>query len=401
MKKKTRVLYIETSTEGTIGGSHHSLYQLVCAVQNYGIEPIVVFYEENDLIPTFRDAGCIVHILNKPERKSMLKAAGPIKPIFRVIESFFFFSYLSTALALKNYLWLKKHKIDLVHLNNNPFSMDWLIASKLHRAPCIAHQRGIRTQLDRSEIVMARCMDRVVCISEYVWNSLKLSGCKTKNFTLIHNGVDISSFSPRPKNYKLLQALAIDSGNVVIGMIGNIKEWKGQHVLVEALGKLVASYPNITVLFVGKFDRHSENYKARILKLSETSGLTENLIFTGYTPNIKEHITLMDIVVHASIQPEPFGRVIIEAMSMGKPVVASNDGGVREIIQHEQSGLLFEPGNSGELAECISRALGRSDLMSSLSSNGRAHVSEHFSIENNARKTVAVYNQLLKTYAAS
>jgi len=388
-----RILYLETSTEGTIGGSHHSLYQLVKGVTKYGVIPVVAFYEENSLTDRFKDLGCEVHIRPYPRRFNLFKTRK-----FRVLKflnSLVYLTYLSTIWSVRNAFWIKRNNIALVHLNNNPFSLDWVFASKLCRIPCIAHQRGIRTHLDKSEIFLAKLADSVICISDYVWKSLEKSGCSTDNFSLIHNGLDLSDFNN--VNFKMKPPMNVEVAEncFIIGMVGNIKEWKGQHVLIDALPRIVEKNPNVIALFVGSFDKSNDSYRNRIMDRVEELNLSEKTVFTGYTPNIKEYLHSMDIVVHASTEPEPFGRVIIEAMAMEKPVLVSNAGGAKEIVEHNDSGMLFEPGNSEMLANFVLECMNDPSKMSKLSQRALEQVSERFNINLNLERTYEVYKMAL------
>jgi len=389
MKNSKRVLYLETSTENTIGGSHHSLYQLTKRVVDFDIVPVVVFYEENKLVDQFVEIGCEVHVFRYPKRFNFFKASKV--RLFKYINSMVYFLYLTLFCAIKNSLWIKRNNIELIHLNNNPFSMDWVFASKICRIPCVAHQRGIRTSLDRSEIYLANSVDRVICISNYVWRSLQNCGCSAENFSLVHNGIDIENFKAPSSKLSVKSNLNIKENSFVVGMVGNIKEWKGQHVLIEALPQLLTHIPNLVVIFVGEFDRHNDSYRARLIKRMEQLNLSELVIFTGYTPNVKLFMSAMDIVVHASTEPEPFGRVIIEAMAMQKLIIASNGGGAKEIVDHLETGVLFEPGDAKSLASFIIEYACNPEAALTLSVNARNKVVDSFNIEVNVEKTIEIY----------
>ena len=146
--------------------------------------------------------------------------------------------------------------------------------------------------------------------------------------------------------------LSDENDKIIIGCIGRIEIWKGQQVLVEAASTIIKTIPEVKFLFVGTGDNEEE------LKIDvRNKGLEKYCIFTGHITNVKDYIEKCTIIVHTSIEPEPFGMVIIEAMALEKPVIATNIGGPIEIIDNEKDGFLIPPQNPSILAEYILKLL--------------------------------------------
>ena len=396
--KKARILYLEMSTAGTIGGSHHSLYFLIRELDQNRYEPIIGFYESNELESDFRELGARVEILSGPARfRGLAPFRGPLNvlnSLRRAFNSIGNFSVTVIATAMQRARWLRENRIDLVHFNNNPFSGDWILACRLLGIPCVAHLRGIRTRLDRLPIYLASRVDHVFCISQAVFDSLTGCGCKAANFSVLHNGIDPGKVQPDTPANVLRQELDVLDDTLLIGMVGNIKRWKGQKVLVEALPAVIKENPDIVCVFVGMVDDKGKPYYEEIKAFIADNNLERHAIFAGYSRNVANYLNAFELVVHASTNPEPFGRVIIEAMALEKPVIASRGGGVPEIVD-ESCGRMFTPGSSEELSMVINELLTDPQELISLGVAGRKRVDTHFNISTNARRTMEVYDRLL------
>ena len=145
--------------------------------------------------------------------------------------------------------------------------------------------------------------------------------------------------------------LGLDEGPV-IGLFGRLAAWKGQHILVRALTQL----PDAQALLVGDALFGEQAYRSDLEAEIERSGLASRVHLAGFRSDIPALMQLCDVVVHTSTAPEPFGRVIVEAMLARRPVIASDAGGAAEIIEHGRSGLLIRPGVPQVLAEAIAAA---------------------------------------------
>jgi len=389
---------VESSSSDIIGGSHYSLYYLVNALDKSIFEPVVGFYENNPMIEKFESIGAHVVVLQGSKSyqllsklPSSLRFFNPVRSLLNSMVNFF---ATACAPALVRLAWLKRNNIQIVHLNNNPFSSDWVIACKILRIPCVSHLRGLRERLGWFQKVIIKNVDAVFCISNAVYNSLVACGCGTRNLKVVHNGVDPDQLKPERSPEEVRHKLGISTSVPVIGMIGNIKRWKGQMVLVKAIAELRKSFPDVICLIVG--DIADEGYFEELQREIRANGLEIHVPFAGYSKVVADYINIMDIVVHASIDPEPFGRVIIEAMAMGKPVIGARAGGVPEIIEEPQCGYTFLPGDSKELSKKIKKLMANPVLAADMGKSGRERVDKLFHVTINASKTCAVYKELLK-----
>jgi len=147
-------------------------------------------------------------------------------------------------------------------------------------------------------------------------------------------------------------ALGLPPGGTLIGIVGRLQRWKGMHVLIDALPAVRARHPDVRVVIVGGTHEPEPNYPAELRSQAERLGLEGAVTFAGFQTDVPRWMQAMDIVVHASDR-EPFGIVVIEAMALGKPVVAGAAGGPTEVITPGVDGLLAPFGDAGALAQAL------------------------------------------------
>ena len=225
----------------------------------------------------------------------------------------------------------------------------------------------------------------IVCNSDSVQENLKLQipGQWKTRLTTVHNAVDAHHFTPQSKNYA--------NDTVVISMVGMLTPWKGQDIFIEAIIELLNANANLKIhcQIVGDetYQTFGESgFKKRLIERVFNSGLKDKIIFLGLIKEIEKIYQQSDIVVHCSIRPEPFGRVIIEAMASECAVVAAAAGGVTEIITDQVDGLLVQPGVVSDLRLAIEKLCTDSSLRMKLSKAGRKTVEKKFSSTSFAEK---------------
>lgn len=397
----TRILYCESNKDGTIGGSYHSLLQLVQRLDKNRYKPIVVFYTPNRLIPAFEAAGADVHIApsTAPLRFSQAQN-GWLRKCLVPLQRAARFSQLAFE-GIRRARFLRRERIDLVHLNNSVhLGHDWMLAARLLRIPCMTHQRGIldETRLrgglaERLTRYHARHLDAVISISDAVSESLRGRGIQCRHIVTIHNGIDPDGFSARASTDSLRRAHDIPAEAPIIGVIGNVKGWKGQETAVRATALLKRHHPEIRCLLVG--DIPDKAYGERLQHLRRELDITCNVVFTGFKDEVADYVSLLDVMLHTSVTPEPFGRVLLEGMLLQRPVIATAIGGPLEIIEHGKHGFLVPPNDPEALARTAQELLASPELRRRIGQTARAHVLERFTIDHNLRKTEAIYQRLL------
>jgi len=269
-----------------------------------------------------------------------------------------------------------------------------MIAALLVRVPCITHQRGFKSRYSLSASVLSRSLTAIVCISKAVRESLLSGGMNHAGLEMIYNGLDPSMMVPETDRETIRSHHGIGQADQVIGIVGNLKQKKGQEVVLRAMALLAKELPNLRCLLVGAAATRNERYERHLRDMVISLGLEQQVIFTGYQKYVPDYVNVMDVLVHASIIPEPFGRVVLEGMALRKPVVASRAGGVPEIITDGESGVLYTPGDHAQLAVEIMKLLKNADQAAALGEAGYKRLVEEFGIEKHVSRIQRLYETI-------
>ncbi len=273
---------------------------------------------------------------------------------------------------------------------------------------------GARPLMSRLMRAHARRCDIAIANSNSVARDLAaVCGARLRIRTL-YNAVDLERFTPCGPKLDLDTLCALPPAppaTVRVGLVATMARWKGHEVFLRALSMLVGraavpamsaaapviplpAVPSVRGYIIGGpiyTTRASQYTIAELRAVAAKIGLNGNIGFTGYVKDAPAAIRALDIVVHASTQPEPFGLAVAEAMACGKPVVASNAGGVGEIIRENESALGHKPGDAQALARTIERLAGQPDLCRRLGTQARREALARFDQDRLAREAVAIY----------
>ncbi len=293
-------------------------------------------------------------------------------------HSFFLFSFLK---ALQ---FIKKHKIDLIHAHLAHYpGFSAVLAGLLTKKPVIITTQG-GDLLDYAETGQYASLLRPILIytlshanlvhavSRYTMRMAKTLGAK--KMILIPNGVDIEQFHPRASNLDLKKKLGIKGEKIVLS-VSRLTPKNGLSFLIRAAALINKKIPNVKFIIVG-----SGSEEKNLKKLTSQFKIDKNIIFTGYVPHeqIPEFMSIADVFLRPSVA-EGFGIVFIEAMAAGIPVIATRVGGIIDIIQAGENGVLVEPKNSSQIADAIVKLLKNASLASELSRVGRKYVEQTYS----------------------
>jgi glycosyltransferase involved in cell wall biosynthesis len=306
---------------------------------------------------------------------------------------------------VKKARFLRGHAIDLVHLNNAANrGYDWIAACRTAGVKCITHNRG-DVRLSLSDRFFVRRFDAIVSIAEFLRDDLRRQGVGGERSVVINDGIDPGDVMSRVcrSPVEVRRGLGISPDDPLIGIVGNIREWKGQDVVVRALHLLASSIPGLRCLVIGGVSETRSadlDYKHSIEAFIAGHGLEERVLFLGYRDDVPDLVNSLDILVHASVSPEPFGRVILEGMVLGRPVVATNIGGPREIIEDGISGLLVPPDDPPALASAIGWLLSDGALRERVAGGGVQRAAERFHISRYMERVHELYERLTRCRTA-
>lgn len=286
-----------------------------------------------------------------------------------------------------------KEKIDLIHVNNGMNNFAPILAAVLMRREFLVHFHG----LESPGFVHRKFIKRVpgfVALSDYMKKCLVANGIPEERLDVIPNPV-----RPRPVPdgavARLRAQYGIGSDDQVVGIVGRIVRWKGHLEFLQAAEAVMREIPGVKLLVVGDYSDGEKAYQDRITRMVEAGDFRDRIIFTGYVKNVGEHYGLMDVCVHASIEPEPFGLVITEAMAYGVPVVASDRGAPGEIISDGETGYLVDPEATDVFAARIIDLLSDEDKRRRMGVQAKEHVLKHYPLDVYADKMEQVYRDIL------
>ena len=396
------VLYWEGNTDGTIGGSLISTFDLITQLDRSQFHPIAGFAQANPLVEQFKAIGVETYVYEKGPALDVRKSLGTgsatrcLALLLLPIQKLLNFVLRFLVPVIHHAFYLRRRGVDLIDLNNSiNRNHEWMLASLVAGVKCVTHEAGINHHYSRPARFFHRRMRAILCCSEAVAAHMRGHGLDHPRLRVVHPCVSSSRMQVRESPESVRGRLNLPAGAPVIGMAGNIKGWKGQETVVRATALLAARHPQLVCLLVGKVGVGDEPFYEKLKGICRELGIEDRVIFTGYQPNPGDYMNVMDVVIHASVHPEPFGIVNIEAMGLGKPVVATNIGGPVEVFEDGISGFLIEPGVPERLAEVVDRLLTDPALARGIGAAGRRRRESHFRLENTVEKTQTIYRDVL------
>jgi glycosyltransferase involved in cell wall biosynthesis len=194
---------------------------------------------------------------------------------------------------------------------------------------------------------------------------------------VVYNPVDAARFDPERVSTAPVRERYHADGPL-IGAVGRLTPRKRQTDLIEAFPTVLQSHPDATLLLVGgQYEGLGTEYETRVNRRIEALGIEDSVVVTGFVDDIESMIATLDVLVHPA-EKEPLGRVIIEALLLETPVVAAGDGGIPEIVDHGETGLLVPQGNPAAIADAVLRLLADPDWAASMARAGRQSAREQF-----------------------
>lgn len=373
------------------GGSAKYLSELVLLLDRSRYDVRVVAAEDGPFIARVRAQD--VPVLVRPQWR--LGEAGPSRLRYvRYAARMLVQLAITTPGIVKR---LRRERIRLVHLNNEILShVPLVLAARLARCRIVCHLHGWRP-LTKTERGAARFIDAFVCISEAGARFYR-EQLRGRDVIAIPNGLHLNGHHlPTGDQRRATRAtFGLSDADVVVAMVGRLVPWKGHEVYLSALADLRSRIPNIAGLIVGNDPSADQAYRQQLMRKVQAAGLAARVRLLPWQEDLCAIYEACDIVVHASVKPEPFGLVILEAMAAGKPVIATAAGGVVDILTDGDTGLLVPPGDVEALSNAIRRLIEDRALAAALAQRGAQLVHTSFTMQRNATQVMDVYHQLLE-----
>lgn len=379
--KRLKVVYLDHVAR--MSGGELALVRLIEALPD--VDAHVILGEDGDLRPALEAIGATVEVLpldpgardvrrNEAVRLGNLRAAA-----------------ITAAYTVRVARRLRALRPDIVHTNSLKSGYYGSVAARIARVPVIWHLRDriADDYLPPGAVRLTRALlrvlpDLVVCNSA---ETLRTAGQHVRAGAIVGSPVVHDPYARREPSLP-------PRGSNVIGIVGRLAEWKGQHVFVRALAELRHEFPSTLGRIVGSAMFGEDAYERQLRALVDELGLGDAVTFTGFVPQVEDELAKLDVLVHASVVPEPFGQVVVEGMAAGLPVIATNAGGPAEVITDEVDGLLVPPGDVSALAAALRRIAVDHDLRVRLGGAATA-TAQQFSPDVIGRQMRELYDELL------
>ncbi|WP_029012352.1 glycosyltransferase family 4 protein [Niveispirillum irakense] len=296
---------------------------------------------------------------------------------------------------------IREYRVNLIHARSRAPAWSAMWAARRTGIPFVTTFHApynFKSRLKRwYNSVMAQG-DRIICVSGFVYDHVASTyGVGPDRLRLIHRGVDVENMAPdkvtQARMAQLIQQWRLPEDQRIVLLPGRLTRWKGQTVVIDAIARL--GRKDVRAVLVGG-DQGRTDYRAELENQIRLSGLEGQVSIVGHCNDMAAAYMLSDVVVSASIEPEAFGRIIAEAQAMGRPVIVSNLGAVKETVIDGTTGLVVPPNDPDALAKAIQVVLDLDPLQrQAVGMDGMQHVRANFTKAGMCHATLSVYVELL------
>lgn len=359
------------------GGGELMLTQLLRRGRLPGVSWHVVFLEDGPMVEEARALGSGVGV--------SVVDAGKLRQVHRFVAA------VRAIAAI-----IRREKADAVvgwmtkgHLYGSP------AARLAGGVPAILYHLAVPTPGDWMDRIAARLPARgAITLSQdgYAGQKRLAAGQEVR---IVYPGVDMDRFDPAilPTPEEARRRLGLPADGPLIGIVGRLQRWKGMHVLIEAMPEVLKDHPDARCVIVGGEHALEAEYAVYLKERIAALNLGEHVLLAGLQANVPEWMQAMDILIHAS-DHEPFGIVVIEAMALGKPLIAGSAGGPTEVITPGVNGYLSPFGDAGALAQHIKRLLSDPEQAARMGQAARVRAAD-FSTDRYARNLIDAVRDLI------
>lgn len=342
------------------------------------IVPQVLFLLDGPFVKEVQETGTETHVISAGRIREIVKAW---KAVHRTVEL------------------IRNQGIDLVHSHNAKAHIYGGLAAMFAGIPSLYHLHGVpKPALSRDGLVSLSSVlvpaRQTIACSNHVARDFKTTWRTRRSVVVVHNGV-MPANAGSSAGPSVRSEYGIPDKVPLIVLACRLQRWKGAHVFLESAFNVVQEFPEAWFMVVGgTLFGLEESYGQELRRQTERLGLSRHVVFTGYRSDISRFFAAADIVVHSSIEPDPFPTVLLEAMAWGKPVVASDSGGPREIVQHDVTGLLVPPNRPDLQSQALLKILCNPDLGLQMGQAGAARFRAEFQATRMTRQLEALYQNV-------
>jgi glycosyltransferase involved in cell wall biosynthesis len=363
----TRILFLHHTA--IIGGAE---LHLLSVARHFRETALVVLFANGPFRQALETAGIRVRVLPSAWATRGVRRQGPR------------FSAANVASVVR-LAWLTARAArgsDLIYANSPKALLVASIARLVRRKPVIwfLHDLLIETHFSPRAVRLLvtaanRTAARVLANSKATAAAFVAAGGRGELVQVVYDGFDAAPFTDTSVDLSALRAELGWEGLQVLGVFNRITRWKGQDVVLRAL----VNVPSLVAVFVGEEEDPAYGHELRLL--ARELGIADRVRFLGFRKDVPQLMRVVDCIAHVPIDPEPFGRVVVEGMLARRPVIATRAGGVPEIIENGVSGILITPGSTDELTEAFGRIFSDPVAATRMAENGQARALAFFNDE--------------------
>ena len=356
------------------GGGELMVLHLMQQGQDLGVEWLVIFLEDGPMVGQVRALGVAAQVIESGHLRQAFRFGRTVLQIARLA---------------------RREKVQMIfgwmghaHLYGGP-------AAQLAGIPSAWYQLGIPLNKGLFDRIATRLPAVGILACSQAGADAQAQLVPKRPLRVVYPGVELERFDPEclPSMAEAKRRLGLPLEGPIIGIVGRLQRWKGIHVLIAAMPEILRAYPAAHCVVVGGDHAFEPDYPALLHGQIAALGLEDTVIMAGLQSNVPEWMQAMDVIVHAS-DHEPFGIVVIEAMALGKPVIAGNAAGPTEIITDGVNGLLTPYGDAEALAQAVLRYLNDSEFARQAGEAARRRAQE-FSTRRYAENCVAALQGLM------
>ncbi len=387
------IAFVDHATE--LGGAELSLLALMRGLDRTRFRPVLLQPQRGALAAAAEEAGVELRYVPMPTRMLRLSRETardrPLNAATRLLDM------LVPAHRVRRII--RETGAAILHTNSIKAHFLGAIAATGTGAHLVIHERNILepSAAERAlRLIADRRAARLIAISDAVARPYRASLRQPEKVVVVYNGID-----PRPfasgDGTRVRRDLGVDPDQPLVVQIGQIARWKGQDVFLRAVAQVAREFPRARFAIVGRvvFPQNEAAYEKHLHALAEHLRLRGRLVFAGHRTDIPDVLGAADLLVHAAVQPEPFGRVLIEAMAAGVPVIAAAAGGVPEIVAAGETGHLVPPGDPASLGQAMRELLASPERRAAQGEAGRRRVLATFTEARMVAGVVRCYRSLL------
>ncbi len=372
-QQKTRILYLDHSP--LLGGSQLSLLELVQTLNRDLFDVAVACTDRCPQFLSIADEICAnINITKFPRLRG--------NPFFIPIR------YIQ---AMKGILKVcRSFRPHIIHSNTVRTHIYAALAAGYTQAKVVWTLRDFDYPKKLFKLLVNK-PNAIICVSDSVYRYYNPDGAY-KHMKTVPNGIILPKIDPVKSRCEIRSEFGLPDDSLVVGSVGRIVPWKGQMELIKAAALVVEALSNVRFVVMGSADM--PDFRREVELYAEKLGIRDKVIFSEFRMDVLKCMCAFDVLVHTSKEPEPFGRVLIEAMATGVPVIASPLGGPSEILD-ESCGRLVHPENTSELASAIVEVLTNKPFASRIATRAMEVFKERYDQSAETSSIEAVYKLMM------